>query len=208
MSFAPAGKFMTVEARRHAIRIWDAKTGKHLHAIPTTRWTSAGVSPDGTRIATAAHDNTVRLLDANTGREIFRLPGHGELGPRYRVAFSADGKQFATFGNNHHLRVWNTTNGRALHENRIRPGSLEFPDDDDNSPEATSKRRMLEFKSLQSYFSPDARLLIVSVEGKLHVYDAETGKERVKFDAEDGYNVAISPDSRWLLMAPGVVGYG
>src|SRR5262249_8121690 len=76
--FAPGGKIVTADGQ--AIRFWDAKTGKHLHAIPATAWTSAALSPDGTRIATAAHDNTVRLFDATRGREIFRLPGHGELG--------------------------------------------------------------------------------------------------------------------------------
>jgi WD40 repeat protein len=199
VSFAPSGNVVTVGGA--AIRFWEAKTGKHLHAIPITAWTSAALSPDGTRVATAAHDNTVRLFDAGSGKEIFRLPGHGELGPRYRVAFSADGKQFATFGEDRYLRVWNTANGRAIHEHLIRPASLDLPGENDHSPEADLKRRMLELRMMQAYFTPEASTLIVSVDGKHNVYDVGTGKERVKFDAEDAHNVAISPDSRWLLLS-------
>lgn len=183
------------------IRLWEARSGKHLRMIPTSEWTSAALCPDGKRIATAGHDNTVRLFDAGTTKEIFRLSGHGELGPRYQVAFFPDGARFASFGDNCFLRVWNAANGRALLEHALRPEGLELPDEDDFSPEAEKKRRMLDFRSMQAYFSANARVLILSTDATLHVIDVESGKERAKIASEDGsiYNLAVSPDGRWLV---------
>jgi WD40 repeat protein len=197
--FAPAGKVVTVDDT--AIRFWDAPTGKHLHAIPSTYWTSVALSPDGRRIATAAHDNTVRLLDAVNGKQIFRLPGHGELGSRYNVAFSADGKSIVSFGDDQYLRVWNTVNGRAMHEHLIRPVGLDLPDPDDSSRKAEMKRRMNALARMQTFLSPDARSLLVTFGGKVHVYDVATGKARLTFAADHGFAVAISPDGRWLLQS-------
>ena len=58
---------------------------------------------------------------------------------------------------------------------------------------------MFDFLNIGTYFAPDGRSFCFSVDGKVHVYDVETGQERTKFDAKQIDHAAISPDGRLLL---------
>jgi WD40 repeat protein len=143
-------------------------------------------------LVSSSLDDTVRLWDVATGREIYRLPGHGVQGWRRAVAFSADGRSFASFGDDCYLRVWDVQTGKALLEHRLRPTGVKVPGEG-NSREYVSLS--------EARFSPDASLLVLGI-GKLFVFDVKTGRELRTLDYENttvNTPLAFSADSRRLL---------
>ena len=75
---------------------------------------SAGVSPDGTRVVTTSIDKTARLWEAATGESIAVLSGH-EDGVLSAV-FSPDGTQVVTASNDKTARLWATATGASNSE--------------------------------------------------------------------------------------------
>src|SRR5262249_44134018 len=99
------------------IRVWDAVTGRQHRVMQQGYWVrGSAVSADGRLVVSSSLDDTVRLWDAATGKEIYRLPGHGALGGRRAVAFTADDSRFASWGDDFYLRVWDVKTGKALSE--------------------------------------------------------------------------------------------
>ena len=80
------------------IRIWDAASGKELHAMKghADRVTSIAWATDGKTLASGSLDHTVRLWDANTGSLLDTLASH--LGPVIRIHFRPDGKTLLSSG--------------------------------------------------------------------------------------------------------------
>ena len=94
--FAPDGQLVSAGWDGSA-RVWDVATGEERwvlgHGTPLNQ---VAVSPDGTRIATAAQDGTVSLWQADTGRRVLTLYPH-DAGVS-DVAFSPDGRFLASAG--------------------------------------------------------------------------------------------------------------
>jgi WD40 repeat protein len=181
------------------VRIWDATTGKAvrtLQALKGKQGAALAFGPGG-RLAWAGKDGTVILWEAQ-GRESGRfktsagprlggLPGLGDRpgsgGAPAAVAFSPDGRRFASAGHLGH-KVWDVVTGRAL---------LTLP--------AASTRLTLALA-----FSADNRLLAVAE------YHPSTGNRVTLWNLSDGRQVlvlagghlrpindlAFSPDGRRL----------
>ena len=135
-----------------SIYVWDTVTGTAFAMLDKHPDVIKGIalSPDKTKLATAAGDWTVRLWEVNTGKYLNSLTGHS--GAVNAVAFSPDGKILASAGIA--LRLWNADTGELLHA------------DDTDLGSAT-----------QLAFSPDGKTLATGggLDRRVHLWNVETG---------------------------------
>ena len=76
------------------VKIWDVASGEHRVLPHNVAVRDVAVSPDGTRIATAAVDGRARLWELATGRPLLTLDAHAQRAAYVR--FSPDGRLLAT----------------------------------------------------------------------------------------------------------------
>jgi WD40 repeat protein len=90
--------------------IRDSITGQQLLALQEKCPMCAAFSPDGKKVVTGYGDGQIRVWDSNTGLMIKGFSGHQDR--IYSVAFSPDGKYFATSGGikDPVVRVWDAIN--------------------------------------------------------------------------------------------------
>ena len=190
-----------------AITFWDVKTSqKTTHQITGHRdWLATlAFSPDGTQLASIGADSTmvvgfgsvtkpdslIRLTDVSTGHEVATLNDKKGVS---NLVFSPDGKMVA-FGNHDEIRLWNTETGSTL--------DISLPDQNDVQkipynahengvlvvPPGLMPHQKPQISALT--FSPDGtRLASATMEGNVHMWDAETGIGLVSLTAQDPSNV-------------------
>src|SRR5262249_36758621 len=110
LAFSPDGRRLAGACWDGVARVWDAQTGKELHALRhADRVLSVAFSPDGRLLVSAGCDNVARVWDAATGKEVATLRGH--IGYVMTVGFSPDGKTLATASGHRHrgeVQLWET----------------------------------------------------------------------------------------------------
>jgi RNA polymerase sigma factor (sigma-70 family) len=116
LALSPDGKLLATRAGDDRVRLWDASTGKELHALGGPHgspglWGFA-FAPDGGTLVTCGADGLVRFWDLATGRERFQVLGNPR-GVR-AVAFSGDGKLLAVGGEDNRLDLWDPAAGKEL----------------------------------------------------------------------------------------------
>jgi WD40 repeat protein len=112
--------------------LWDAATGKELHATTGHLGPVGAVaySPDSRKLLTASADWTARLWDVPNATQLHRLaikpegrsfpfpnpwrPESVEM-PLPRNGFSANGQLMMSAGNSYDTHVWDTATGKLLH---------------------------------------------------------------------------------------------
>jgi hypothetical protein len=128
---APSANIVAAAYMRSAsggLVIWSLETGAIKHTLRLDAPPRAvALSPWGSVLAVAVGDR-IDLWDVNVGRKMQSLLGHTQ--PVRKLVFSPDGDLLASiddgtkrpFGEAH-IRLWQATNGRALHQVGVRPQS-------------------------------------------------------------------------------------
>jgi len=183
-------------------------------------------SPDGARLAVATSIG-VWIYDAQTGKEISLIKvKYRGLRFRDRVAFSPDGKTFAT-GNwlqARGIELWDVETGEKITTLKKHIGGvydLEFSPDgkmlscgslykgvEYHMWEVDSGREVAGFKGEQESYSysafvmsPGARLIASTSKGKIFLWDTATHSLRHTIDFPESYvqGLTFSPDNKTLV---------
>ncbi len=182
----------------HQIKIWDAATGKQLHALATNESHTSGepsglqmtsccgsevravaFGRDGTLIVSAHEDGTIKFWDAGKGELMRTIKGRF---PDLRsVVFSPDGRFIATGYNEGDSRVdlWSVQSGKL---------ATTLGEDSDY------------VRSLS--FSGDGKMIVTGhMSDDVKLWDAKTGKliRQFKQPFSEDDQVAFSPDGKRVV---------
>ena len=92
------------ETTDNTARLWDAKTGAHIHTMRHEgELIGAVFSADESRILTWSWDDTARLWDAETGAEVFAMRHENDV---LGAAFDADETRILTWSQDGTVRLW------------------------------------------------------------------------------------------------------
>lgn len=183
--FSPDGQRIVTASEDGTARIWDANTGRQLHALfgHLDAVYRAEFSPDGTKVVTASRDWTARIWDVSTGKSLLMLPGHGR---EVRSAhFSPDGSRVVTSAGSiadagdNTARVWDASTGSELMVLRGHGGVV-----------------------WDAIYSHDGRRIAsASDDGDVRLFDAQTGKQIAKLSGHlrAVRTVRFSPDDTRLV---------
>jgi WD40 repeat protein len=190
------------------IYVWDAATGKELHALtPKKQAEDLAFSPDGKLLGAASRDG-VQLWSAETGAEEINLKirGGGDV-----FVFSPDGRSFAT-SDSGAVTLWDTASGAnqaTLKSSTAgwvyrmafsRDGSMLAAGGDKSitlwDVAAQKEIRRIPRGASPLDFSPDGKTLASSWQSCIDLWNLETGKPLHDRHAHRGqvYSVAASPD--------------
>ncbi|MEI6241514.1 MAG: protein kinase [Planctomycetia bacterium] len=140
---------------------------------------NVAVSPDGTRLVTAAEDNALHVWDLGSGAEAARLRGHAA--PVTAVAFSADGTQIASGAVNGAVRLWDARRLEAARELLAHDGAV----------------------TALAFRPGDATLASGSLDGTVRTWSRTLAGSLADITGARGMTAAaFSPDGRRLAIAP------
>lgn len=188
LTFSPDGSRLATSSWDGTTKVWDAHTGEQLVALSEAddgRPEYVAFSPDGTRLAVAVlagvADGWATIWEVDTGDRLMTLRGHNAY--MRTAAFSPDGRQIVTTGDDRTTRIWDAEDGSPLmilygHSDAI----------------------------IGAAFSPDGqRLATAGWDGVTKVWDVATGQELFALagHSDSLWSVAFSPDGNHILTASG-----
>lgn len=113
IAFSPDGLQVVSGSLDGILIIWDTRTGARVDTLrsPEQFVRAIAVAPKGSIFASAA-GKTVTLWDRLTRKPTSTLSGHDGL--IYAMAFSPDGQQLVTGGDDKTVKLWDVATGRML----------------------------------------------------------------------------------------------
>jgi RNA polymerase sigma factor (sigma-70 family) len=168
------------------VRLYDARTGNLVRAIGDAGGRCVAFSPDGRRVAAAGFHlestsgtplMTLPIYDVQTGRRVQTLTGHTEW-ETYAIAFSPDGKLFASSGADKQLLIWELATGKVRHQ--LAAGTT---------------------RVIALAFSPDGTLLASGGSDKaVRLWDMTTGRAQAWHQDQADWvcTLAFAPDGKWI----------
>lgn len=166
--FSPDGSKVLTASTDMTAKLWNALTGSELLTFFGHQGVvfSAEFSPDGSKVLTASSDKTAKLWDAVSGTELHTFSRHSDM--VNSAVFSPDGRRILTASSDNSAKLWDAVTGRVIRT--FSPHNW--------------VQRLLRFsvgrgdKINSAAFSPDgSKVLTASNDGKVKLWDAESGKE-------------------------------
>ena len=157
MAIAAEGKTIASCAMDGTVRLFDSDgRERRRFDIPKKYGVGVGISPDGKRLACGSYESEIHVWDTATGRELWRVKS--DASRISAQAFSSDGKTLVTGGDK--LTWWDAATGKVLREI--------------DGPHGTFH--------LVAFSSVGNRIVTAGKEGAPRFWDAETGKEILRFE--------------------------
>lgn len=158
--------------------VWEATSGqKELVLFLETRIVSAAWNPDETLIMSVEEGGNVQIWDATNGEKLHTI--RHDLGHALPAFWSPDGQYILVRGED--ILVWDVVNEQII-----------------ETPQATINGFSTTF-GWHSAWSPRDNLILALNEGKILVWDAQTGNYRFGWEHPDVTNVFWSPDGRFVV---------
>ena len=100
------GTFPWSDNNDNTIRIWDARTGDHLHTLEQHKdgFSCVAFYPGVPILASGGYDGRIRIWDARTGEHMHTLEGH--MDAVTSVAFSPDGNTLVSGSRDSTILLW------------------------------------------------------------------------------------------------------
>ena len=196
LAFSPDSLRLASSGSEGRVMVWDVDIGELLATMHPENYTRRAVpmvvwSPDGTKLASSSNDGTVRIWDAQTYKSLHVLQHPGSQDAS--VLFSHCGRYLASGGAGYTCRVWNVDNGTLYRELKGRR------DDRDGGPYPGTGR------ITTAVFDPqDCRIAAASRDGRLWIWDVDTGEELMTLHEHHGLRrvISFSPgDGKYILSA-------
>lgn len=160
------------------IDVRNVRTGERQYlGLPDTRINGVTFAPHGPSLAMACLDG-VRVADLSGQHSPTVLSAHAPA-EAWGMAFSPDGKTFATSGDDHLARLWDSS---AVEQRKLDAGAL----------------------PLKVAFAPKGGLLSTAgYDGVIRFWNQETGEEIRQLRGHQGpvRSIAFCPRGRWLASA-------
>ncbi len=210
VAFSPDGTRLAAACADRSVRLFDVATRQqqkliedHADWVMDVAW-----SPDGKKIATASRDKTSKVFDSVTGESQATFNGHGQ--PVFGVGFLADGNSVATSGRDNRIRVWSAADAKQAREIGVGGEVFRIVTTPDNmafsgSADKHARQHNLTNGQMVKQFGPHAdwvyavayhagskRVASGSHDGEVRLWNAEDGKELLKFIAAPGYKPQVA----------------
>jgi WD40 repeat protein/transcriptional regulator with XRE-family HTH domain/energy-coupling factor transporter ATP-binding protein EcfA2 len=204
VAFHPDGQQIVSASEDQTVRLWDVASEQEVR-----QWTghessvwSVAFSPDGQQIISASDDQTVRIWDVASSKQLRQLVGHidevgtaafsaraavasiappsSHTGGVRSVAFSLDGQQIVSAGEDSRARIWNVATGAEIH---ILYGQANI---------------------MAARFSPDGQQIVGAiVDGMVRVWDRSSEREMQQLSGHTAraWSAVFSPDGQQIASA-------